>query len=235
MKRIGLIVLALLLALSTVLVSACKAPPTDKNSEENKAHSDSTEASTAQHEDAETESTANGDSVKEEETALPEASDSSNEDTNTGNVPEHDGTVAPPETEPVEPPVDVIQQPVPPAEGVLDQIAKDYYYHSLESHKGDPNTLGKFYVYKYYGTYDGAAPVIMQGTNIDYATEICEETVAGYTFIYPCYNLITVWKDGEFYSLQEAYDLGILTEEQIGQIANVNFIKYDMMEYGYPK
>jgi hypothetical protein len=42
--------------------------------------------------------------------------------------------------------------------------------------------------------------------------------IAGITFVYPDTNTIRAWKDGIFYNLQDAYALGLLTQEDIQSI-----------------
>lgn len=124
--------------------------------------------------------------------------------------------------------------PEPPTEGLLVQISKDFCEYHVEKYNFDPEIHGGFYVAKYYGTYNNTVPVILEGTGISYATVITTETVAGYTFTYPCSNTMWVWNNGSFYSLQDAYDKGLLTKEDIAEIFAVKPIEYDVMEYGYP-
>lgn len=121
------------------------------------------------------------------------------------------------------------------AEGVLDQVAEDYYYYSLEDYRGSLNHVGEYYVNGYYGTYDGAVAVNMLGTRISYIDDCyIDEIIAGYLFSFTGDNTIIVWKDGEFYDLSEAYDQGILTKEHIGQIDKTKPIEYDDAEHCFP-
>jgi len=117
---------------------------------------------------------------------------------------------------------------------LLDSIAKDYFDYHVENYKFDPELDGGFYVETYYGTYDGAVPVLMRGTKMAYAQVVTSETVAGYTFTYSDSNKMEVWKDGEFCSLSEAYDGGILTKEQIGEIREFKYLVFDSTEHYYP-
>ena len=48
------------------------------------------------------------------------------------------------------------------------------------------------------------------------------ETVAGVTFYYTTGAQMSVWKDGEFYSLQEAYDQELLTKTDLKRLAKEN-------------
>ncbi len=71
----------------------------------------------------------------------------------------------------------------------------------------------------YYGTYNGAVVVNIRHSELVYATAISEEKVAGVTFIYSdSGDSITVWYEGEFHRLLEAYELGILTDKDIAKI-----------------
>ncbi|MBR6676166.1 MAG: hypothetical protein IKL24_02415 [Clostridia bacterium] len=263
MKRLSIVILAVLLALTTVLSASCAAPPEENagngNNVGNGGTEDGTEASTQPPEETEPESTADEGTEKEEESALPEDSDSSNEGTDAEDAPEPDDTdaevppetepVAPPETEPVAPPETepvvppetepVVQQPVPIDDAVLDQIAMDYCYYIMERYNHDPNDMVPYYVSRYYGTYDGVVIVNFQcAVEGNHSMVFVEVNIAGYIF-YLSPNSINVWKDGEFYSFKEAYDLGVLTADQIGQIHSVitnrTGIKYDILEHGYPK
>jgi hypothetical protein len=48
------------------------------------------------------------------------------------------------------------------------------------------------------------------------------EEIDGITLVYGSTNHITVWRNGAFYSLGEAYSQGYLTREQIATIADVH-------------
>ncbi len=66
-----------------------------------------------------------------------------------------------------------------------------------------------------YGIYDGAVVYLSEGQ----ADMIDEKMVAGYKFAWPSTFTIRVYKAGEFLTLEEAYEAGILTEKQVGEIA----------------
>ena len=51
---------------------------------------------------------------------------------------------------------------------------------------------------------------------------LVEQTIAGETFLFAdTSKVIDVWIDGEFFTLEEAYENGYLTAEQIADIAEI--------------
>ena len=74
----------------------------------------------------------------------------------------------------------------------------------------------QFFVEECYGIYNGCIPVMMGGGF--YFDIVITETVAGIDFIYADGRAIEVWRDGEFYSLTEAYDHGYLNKDDLSQI-----------------
>ena len=95
-----------------------------------------------------------------------------------------------------------------PAEWLKEQIKSDYAVYCGYS-AADGATIADC-----YGTYNGATALIIEY----YYEGSRKEEVAGYTFEYVLCNPILVWKDGRFYTLDEAYGSGILTAEHIGTI-----------------
>ena len=76
------------------------------------------------------------------------------------------------------------------------------------------------WIFDYLGTYKGASVIIFcfGNTCLHYAepkTEVIAEIEFGYTTIS---KPIEVWKNGKFYSLQKAYDLGLLTLKDLQDI-----------------
>ena len=106
------------------------------------------------------------------------------------------------------------ETPEPPSEELLEQIIDDYAVYSKVPTEEDKAML---YVSLYYGNYNGAVPFLMGGESS--ATVMTVEKIAGYTFLYPDSNKIQVWKSGQFYSMEQAYENGFLTADQIAAIA----------------
>ena len=63
----------------------------------------------------------------------------------------------------------------------------------------------------YYGTYDG---YVMYCKNLA-ATEYDVQEILGFKFIFPSHHALRAYKDGEFFSLYELTDQGLLGEEAI--------------------
>ena len=96
-----------------------------------------------------------------------------------------------------------------PSEELISRITDDFFGDKLDENH---------YLVYYYGNYDGAVPV-----KFEHGLYLCayqESYVAGYRFSDAyCNDYIRVWKDGKFYNLNEAYESGLLTEDQIANIA----------------
>ena len=69
---------------------------------------------------------------------------------------------------------------------------------------------------EYYGTYNGCVVTFAQGEIM--AVGECYREAAGYIFGYTSAFVIGVYKDGTAYLMEEAYDEGLLTAENIKEI-----------------
>ena len=91
---------------------------------------------------------------------------------------------------------------------MIDRITDDFY--------GNNKDENHFLAY-FFGNYNGAIPVKYEMGM--YLCATLKYYVAGYEFSDAhCNDYIRVWKDGKFYNLQEAYEYGLLTEDEIGNI-----------------
>jgi len=79
-----------------------------------------------------------------------------------------------------------------------------------------------WYIFRYYGTFDGASAVMMGSTENFPGDWELYETVAGITFWYIATPSIIVWYENNFYSLTEAHAQYILTLENLQIIANIH-------------
>ncbi|MCL2763168.1 MAG: hypothetical protein FWD36_08205 [Treponema sp.] len=110
------------------------------------------------------------------------------------------------------------------------RIIQEYYdllnNHNLSNNSSNPYfnpdyyVIDDFYIMYYYGTYNGAVAVMMGHKQAMYGMIITRVTVAGITFTYGDTNSISVWKEGLFYTLQSAYDFGLLTRDDLESISN---------------
>ena len=81
---------------------------------------------------------------------------------------------------------------------------------------------------EYYGTYHGAVVFFVEGDT----GEIWHINVAGKEFKWTSGANITVYKDGRFYSLEKAYEEGLLTERNIRSISRRHERNRDKHGYG---
>ena len=66
-----------------------------------------------------------------------------------------------------------------------------------------------------YGVFDGVYVLFVDVESWGYTTAIVEDTIAGVRFIYSCGQKMTVYSDGAFYSIAEAYENGILSYDNM--------------------
>lgn len=96
-----------------------------------------------------------------------------------------------------------------PFQRTIKQIEKDYKKKTGDSVQ----------VMHYYGNFDGCIPVRFSYYSFDLYSE---ENIGGITFYYESTDRITVWKNGNFYSVEEAYNTGMLSYEQLKNIADIH-------------
>ena len=102
------------------------------------------------------------------------------------------------------------------SEKAIERIERDYILHEIKQQK-------RLDVYvpmeRYYGVYGDCVPVMFSHNAPAVMTY---EEIDGITLVYGSTIHITVWRNGAFYSLGEAYSQGYLTREQIVAIADVH-------------
>ena len=75
------------------------------------------------------------------------------------------------------------------------------------------------WVSDYFGTYNDKVAIIMEPCFFSELTKPAEETIAGYTFWYANQGpFIRIWINGEFHRLQQAYDLKLITQDNLKNI-----------------
>ena len=90
--------------------------------------------------------------------------------------------------------------------------------------RGGDMTTDDVRVLGYYGTYRGCIAVMLTDNKAFYTTEIWEESVAGVNFMYSNSNRIYVCKDGEMYTLEQAYEQRLLKKSDIQKICDARFL-----------
>ena len=119
----------------------------------------------------------------------------------------------------------VIRPPLEPlCEELKRQIEDDF---GLDSFSGHPRAR----IIEYFGTYNGSVAVMLNemffhcrsypgGDPHDrFNLSLRSRLVAGISFYYYFDVFIKIWREGQFYFLENAYDLGLLTKEDIESIA----------------
>ena len=81
-------------------------------------------------------------------------------------------------------------------------------------------TIDKIFMEEYLGTYDGCVAFTIGGP-FHYPSGGWDLIIADTLFSYGSGPPIEVWKEGRFYGLREAYDSGLLTRENMRDIAYI--------------
>ena len=95
---------------------------------------------------------------------------------------------------------------------IISKIENDYN-SKYPSHEG----LCK--VKNYYGIFNGCVPVMF---SVPETGALRDDCIAGNVIHYIGSNSIVAWCDGDFLTLTEAYEQGMLTEEHISSIADIH-------------
>lgn len=119
-----------------------------------------------------------------------------------------------------EPPTEVTDE-------LLDRIENDYAKYRY-ANGANPEIDGPWSIEYCYGIYNGCVAVMfsLPGTGL-----LRDVEIAGSVFRYRSSISIDVWNNGEFISVEDAYNRGLLTQEDIAQIADVhNNKRYNNVE-----
>lgn len=68
---------------------------------------------------------------------------------------------------------------------------------------------------RFMGVFEDVYVFFVDVKGMMYAEVINTENVGGFQFVYSCSQHMQVWHEGQFYSLAQAYDAGILSNEDI--------------------
>ena len=96
-----------------------------------------------------------------------------------------------------------------------ERIRNDYLLY-LRAQGETEATLDDVKILKNYGNYNGAVVVRMERGAFEVITTI---QVGGVDFTFSNTNTAIVWHDGQFSELEEAYDNGLLTKDNLIAIA----------------
>ena len=82
--------------------------------------------------------------------------------------------------------------------------------------------VGDIVIAKYYGVYSGCFVVIIDVYGIDYPCVMCTQCVAEIELYYGSPNFIIVYENGRLYDLDEAYEHGLFTKNELRSIAEAH-------------
>ena len=103
----------------------------------------------------------------------------------------------------------------------IEEIQKAY----CEKNYGKKYKAYRELKFDYYGKYDNAHCLIFYPKDM-YATSMTYMDVGGYTFAFGS-NTMSVYCEGEFYGLKQAYENGILDDSELAELyANYNRLKW---------
>ena len=100
------------------------------------------------------------------------------------------------------------------------EIKRDYL-NLYEMVTYPSTTIDDVSIIKYYGTYNGSVVVKIKFIWMGELQAVTYETIDNITITFPTSNKALVWKDGNFCSLQEAYDNGLLTKDDLERVAGI--------------
>jgi len=137
---------------------------------------------------------------------------------------------------------DEIKDPERLGSSLVLQIRKDYLQSISDSDVrcekyGYMYTLDRIWIQEYFGNYSGCEVVFM-GSDLQVTAVPFLADVAGYSIVYPSSQEVNVYKDFKFYSLNEAFELGLISKKdvyEIGMQVGVNPIeaRFDIEEKIY--
>ena len=73
----------------------------------------------------------------------------------------------------------------------------------------------------YYGNFSGCEAVMIGGDGIDYTEAYRPVYVAGYEIVFPSGQPLYMYKEGKFYLVKEAYDAGVITKNDVCELAEI--------------
>lgn len=73
-------------------------------------------------------------------------------------------------------------------------------------------------IYKYFGKYNNCVAIFIDSILYDYNEKVWSENVAGCTFLYSSSRQISIYKNGEFTTLNIAYNKGWVSKEDVKDI-----------------
>ena len=127
-------------------------------------------------------------------------------------------TEAPTKAPPADPPVEISAE-------MQSEIKNKYFEKTYEEkNKEYYNSPDQVIIEACYGIFDDAYCAIISYPLVEYTCEETEVEVGGYTFVFGSSNTMIVYCDGKIYSLEKAYEKGILDDAELESLYN-NYTK----------
>lgn len=110
---------------------------------------------------------------------------------------------------------------------VADEIKKAYFKKLSDENlteKGSvysPQSPSDLFIMCYYGNFSGCEAVMIGGDGIDYTEAYRPVYVAGYEIVFPSGQPLYMYKEGKFYLVKEAYDAGVITKNDVCELAEI--------------
>lgn len=79
-----------------------------------------------------------------------------------------------------------------------------------------------------YGVFDDASCLILTLPDVGYLDVMTNVEVAGYTFKFGDSNPMNIYYNGEFYGLKQAYENGILDDNELAEL----YANYNRLQWG---
>ena len=103
------------------------------------------------------------------------------------------------------------------------KIKQSHLVYLKNTYKNDPYvmeaTLDDIMIFKYHGTYNGYVAVMVEDAFSGYTEAIELHTIDGIEIWYGSSNIIKLWKNNEFFTIDYVYEKGLITKEDVKNIA----------------
>ena len=110
-----------------------------------------------------------------------------------------------------------------PSEELQQRFVKEYlaYQHALYPTHYDLENPPDVAIEYWYGSFGDIHFLFVYDPLKLYSQAEVIEYIAGHRFHYSSSHTMRVWVDGEFWSIKEAYEQNLITEEMVATIANI--------------
>lgn len=98
------------------------------------------------------------------------------------------------------------------------KIKEDYVAWWNKSYEDDFIEVSDVMIIEYYGTYSGGETVMIAVDGYETPCVVEEKNIAGYNIWFPSGGSIYIHKDVNFYSIEDAYNKGLITKRDVRDI-----------------